>query len=116
MVDLSIAKCKRLPEGTIAFLTSLNLSSKSPPPFVTRPINITIPEVSRRLGKRPQHALRGAGAETLNMTFNGYLWVFMDIYGYYVNYMFFMYGKRLHNYGKIHPCLMGKIHYFYGHF
>ena len=25
-------------------------------------------------------------------------------------------GKRLHNYGKIHHAINGKIHYFYGHF
>ena len=25
-------------------------------------------------------------------------------------------GKRLHNYGKIHHFIAGKIHYFYGHF
>jgi hypothetical protein len=25
-------------------------------------------------------------------------------------------GKRLHNYGKIHHAIKGKIHYFYGHF
>jgi len=24
--------------------------------------------------------------------------------------------KRLHNYGKIHHFIAGKIHYFYGHF
>ena len=24
-------------------------------------------------------------------------------------------GKRLHNYGKIHHAINGKIHYFYGH-
>ena len=25
-------------------------------------------------------------------------------------------GKRLHNYGKIHHAIHGKIHYFYGDF
>ena len=40
-------------------------------------------EVSRRLGKRPQHALRGAGAETKHDT-SGHI--------FYVNYQNWIWG------------------------